>query len=414
MAGELNYFLYMMVRTFIPRDETIWMDGIENQNDRLKTLIGISGGITADGLLSISLKRQEGFLKLLSDVITQVGFGVKEFVGTFVSLLLALCEQSEYSLVKSIKNQEMKNIATNINKNQTNLHEDNSQNGSIRTLSFLRLADIFNKFASTTDFSMYSLRLWKSMHFSIVALPNTVINAENTPSLLRLLESIASHSSMIPLLAQCDEAIIAVFKCVAGTTRMKVMNSVLRFIKNLLTKGDTDSATDRNPVNENDMSMGHALVFKHIHLLIAQFTKRLQSEANIANLDGEAGIGASENDLKQPPLEGLQLNILCRVSELLVPIKNADEENITTMESLCGLLVPLLKFDSNPNQLYLVRTINSLIPSISADAAMTHFHSLSKVRPRKYVTWLLYSVSLPCLLISDLFFSFCLTVAWAK
>ncbi len=375
-AGELNYFLYMMVRTFIPRDESIMINGFENQNERLKVLIELSGDVTTDGLMGIPLKRQEGFLKLLSDVITQVGFGVKGFIGTFISLLLTLCEQSEDALVKSIKNQEMKNMTANDNENQTESLED-SQNGSIRTLSFLRLADIFNKFASTVDFSMYSERLWKSMHSSIVALPNTVINAENTPSLLRLLECIASHSSMIPLLAQCDDAIIAVFKCIAGTTRMKVMNSVLRFVDSLLTDGDPANAMDQN--NENEV--GRSLVLKHIHLLIAQFTNRLQTDSNIANLDGEVSSGKEGS--KQPPLAGLQLNILCRVTELLVSVKIADKENITTMESLCSLLVPLLKFDSNPNQLYLVRTIHSLIPNLSTEGAMAHFHSLSKVRPLK-------------------------------
>ena len=374
-SGELNYFLYMMVRTFIPREETIWMDDMANQNDRLKELIELSGNITVDGLMSIPLKRQEGFLKLLSDVITQVGFGVKGFVGTFISLLLALSEQSEEALVKSIKNQELNNMA-NDDENETNLHEDNYQNGSIRTLSFLRLADIFNKFATTTDFSIYGKRLWKSMHSSIIALPNTVINAENTPSLLRLLECIASHPTMTPLLAQCDDAIIAVFKSIAGTTRTKVMNSVLRFIDCLLTDGDSN---DENG-DENEMYLGHSLVLKHIHLLIAQFTKRLQTESNIANLDGEVNGGSGKGGFKQPPLEGLQLNILCRVTELLVSAKAADEENVSTMESLCRLLVPLLKFDSNPNQLYLVRTINSLIPNLSSDVSMTHFHSLSKVR----------------------------------
>eukprot|EP00985_Skeletonema_marinoi_P017590 scaffold9708_cov130-Skeletonema_marinoi.AAC.3 len=371
-AGELNYFLYMMVRAFIPQHESMTMNGVENQNDHLKVLIELSGDITTEGLMSIPLKRQEGFLKLLSDVITQVGFGVKGFVGTFISLLLTLCEQSENALVKNTKNQEMKNMIANDNENQTESLEDTSQNGSIRTLSFLRLTDIFNKFASTVDFLMYSERLWKSMHSSIVALPNTVVNAENTPSLMRLLECIASHSSMIPLLAQCDDAIIAVFKCIAGTTRMKVMNNVLRFIDSLLTDGDSGNTLNQN----TEDGLGRSLVLKHIHLLIAQFTNRLQTDSKIANLDGEVSSGKG---FKQPPLAGLQLNILCRVTELLVSVEKAEEENVTTMESLCGLLVPLLKFDSNPNQLYLVRTIHSLIPKMSNEGAMAHFHSLSKL-----------------------------------
>ena len=70
----------------------------------------------------------------------------------------------------------------------------------------------------------------------------------------------------------------------------------------------------------------------------------------------------------------------CRVSELLVSAEQADDDHIATMNDLCGMLVPLLKFDSHPKQLYVVRTVNSLIPRLSsAEAAMTHFHTLSKV-----------------------------------
>ena len=76
----------------------------------------------------------------------------------------------------------------------------------------------------------------------------------------------------------------------------------------------------------------------------------------------------------------VKLRILCRVSELLVSAEQANAEHVATMDNLCCLLVRELKLDSHPNQLYLVRTVNSLIPKLSsAEAAMTHFHSLSKV-----------------------------------
>ena len=175
------------------------------------------------------------------------------------------------------------------------------------------------------------------------------------------------------------------------------MNNVLRFIDSLLTDGDSGNTLNQN--TEDDL--GRSLVLKHIHLLIAQFTNRLQTDSKIANLDGEVSSGKG---FKQPPLAGLQLNILCRVTELLVSVEKAEEENVTTMESLCGLLVPLLKFDSNPNQLYLVRTIHSLIPKMSNEGAMAHFHSLSKVRPPRCG---LFGAHLQCgPLISNLVFFF--------
>ena len=370
-SGELNYFVYMMVRAFIPRDVDMTSDGLIVDSEPLVRLIEASEKITAKELEEIPAKRQEGFLNLLSDVITQIGFGVKHSVGTFMNLLLALCEQTEHALVTSIKNQALKNESPD------NESEDGgSRVGKIRSLAFLRLGDMFTKFASSVDFTELGQRLWKSMSSSVIALPNTVINAENPPSLLQLIESISVHQRLIPLLQQSDDVIIAVFKCVAGTTRVKVMNTVLRIIDGLLTEGGTlnDAAT-----SSSDHSIGQKLILEHIHLLIAQFTNRLTKDSQIAKLDESMSRGYVTKTTKQNPMEGLQLNILCRVSELLVSAGQAEDDHVATMEDLCDLLVPLMKFDSHPNQLYVVRTVNSLLPKISSEAAMSHFHALSKL-----------------------------------
>lgn len=377
--GELNYFIYMMVRAFIPRDVSMKVEGMQISKDSLTRLIEASQRITSDELTNIPVKRQEGFLNLLSDVITQIGFGMKRFVGTFMNLLLVLCEQTEHALVASIKNQALKNEA--VGNDSTAIEPDaNSHMGKIRSLSFLRLADMMTKFAGSIDFCEHGESLWKSMSSSVIALPNTVINAENPPSLLQLLESISVHHRLLPLLSQSDDAVVAVFKCIAGTTRMKVMTVVLRIIDGLLTDGGTLNDTN---ISDNEQSMGQTIILKHIHLLIAQFTDRLTKESQqIANLDeeAEASRGYRNKGPRQSPTAGLQLNILCRVSELLVSAGRANDDHSATMEKLCGLLVPLLKFDSHPNQLYVVRTVNSLIPKLSTtEATMSHFQTLSKV-----------------------------------
>lgn len=376
--GELGYFIYMMVRAFIPQGVSTKSEGVQMDKESLLKLIGASEKITSDELTDIPVKRQEGFLNLLSDVITQIGFGAKRFVGTFMSLLLALCEQTEVALIDSIKNQALKDEA--IHTENMNI-EDNERSriGRVRTLSFLRLSDLMTKFASSVDFSEYGGRLWKSMSTSVIALPNTVVNAENSPSLLQFLESISLHHRLIPLLQQSDDAVVAVFKCIAGTTRVKVMSSVLRIIDGLLTDGGTPNDTK---MSDNEQSPGQALILKHIHMLIAQFTHRLSKESQqIVNLDEDvaASRGFANKGPRQSPTDGLQLNVLCRVTDLLVSARQADDEHITTMENLCNLLVPLLKFDSRPNQLYVIRTVNSLIPKLSGESAMSHFHTLSKL-----------------------------------
>ena len=371
-SGELNYFIYMMVRAFIPRDVDMTSDGSTIDNESLSKLIQASEKITAEELEGIPAKRQEGFLNLLSDVITQIGFGVKHSVGTFMNLLLALCEQTEHALVTSIKNQALKKESPDNGSEQAGVFRI----GKIRSLAFLRLGGMFTKFAASVDFTELGQRLWKSMSSSVIALPNTVINAENPPSLLQLIESISVHNGLIPLLQQSDDVIPTVFKCVAGTTRVKVMNTVLRIIDGLLTDGGTlNDAT----MPSGDHSTGQKLILKHIHLLIAQFTGRLTKDSQIANLDEQISRGSVRKSSKPNPMEGFQLNILCRVSELLVSAGQANDDHVTSMENLCDLLVPLMKFDSHRNQLYVVRTVNSLLPKMSSESAMTHFHALSKV-----------------------------------
>jgi hypothetical protein len=101
-----------------------------------------------------------------------------------------------------------------------------------------------------------------------------------------------------------------------------------------------------------------------------------------AQVDEEVDISrrfSSKLPKKPNPTEGLQMNILCRVTELLVSATETNDDHVATMETLCDLLVPLLKFDSHPNQLYVMRTVNSLIPKLTIEASMSHFHTLSKV-----------------------------------
>jgi hypothetical protein len=376
--GELNYFIYMMIRAFIPRTASMKSEGVIIEKETLIRLIDSSESITPTDLKQIPLKRQEGFLNLLSDVIAQIGHGVKDLVPTFTNLLLAISQQTEHVLVANAKNQAIRNEAK-YDESTLVEHDGNAGIGRIRTLTFLRLSDMMTKFASSIDFSRHVERLWQSMSSSVIALPNTVINAENPPSSLQLIETISAHHKLIPLLLQSDTVVVAVIKCIAGTTRMKVMNSVLRIIEGLLTDGGT---LDDRQASCNAQTMGHTVILRNIHLLIAQFTARLTSMSKNAQVDEEVDISrrfSSKLPKKPNPTEGLQMNILCRVTELLVSATETNDDHVATMETLCDLLVPLLKFDSHPNQLYVMRTVNSLIPKLTIEASMSHFHTLSKV-----------------------------------
>ena len=161
---------------------------------------------------------------------------------------------------------------------------------------------------------------------------------------------------------------------------MKVMHCVLRIIGGPLTDGES---LEGAKISSNSDFVGHSLILDNIHLLLAQFTERMGSGCVRTDCDEDYGAsqGArNKSRMQQNPTDGLQLNILCRVSELLVTVEEADTDNIATMETLCNLLVPLLKFDSHPNQLYVMRTVNSLIPKLSSiEALMPLYHTISKV-----------------------------------
>jgi hypothetical protein len=351
--GELTHFIYMMVRAFITSEQSSQYD------QSITTLMTIS----SKDIEKVPVQRQVGFLNLLSDVINQIGFGMLHAVPVFTHILLTMAEEAQDSLIANNQIQASKAEADDDDHESSGSQDDTESThmGRLRTLTFLRLGDLFTKFASSSvDFSTFGERMWGVMSCSLVALPNTVINAENPPSLLRLIESISAQPKLMPLLNQSNDVIPSVFKCIAGTTRFRVMGSVLHIIDNLLS--DQDGA----------QSIGQTMILENIHLLISQFNERLTSKITRSE-------NLSENGQRFNATEALQLNILCRVSELLLKDKSTEEEHIQTMENLCGLLVPSLNFSSHPNQLNLMHIVANFMPRLSAKSAKQHYHALSKV-----------------------------------
>eukprot|EP00804_Cyclotella_cryptica_P001375 CCRYP_014133-RA/>CCRYP_014133-RA protein AED:0.02 eAED:0.02 QI:68/1/1/1/1/1/6/174/3100 len=372
LQGELTYFVYMMVRAFIPPGNMSHQ--VDHQNINLVKSIESLNSITSRDVIRVPIPKQVGFLNLLSDVISQIGFGVDHVVPVYMNLLLAMCEEAQDALVASAEHNTSKTYVFHDEESSTHNNE-NSQVGRIRTLTFLRMGELLTKFASSVDFSVYGNRFWKATSCSLLALPNTVINAENPPSLLRLIESISADSKLLTMLNQSKDVIPAVAKCIAGTTRLKVMNCVLRIIGNLLAGGGTAA---KNTQRIDREGIGQSLILEHIHLLIAQFNERYTSK--IAKCDNGDNINDySDKGHTLKSTEGLQLDILCRVSELLLADSSTVDEHIKTMDNLCGLLVPSLKFDTHPNQLHLLRTVANFIPRVSAESAKSHYHALSKL-----------------------------------
>ena len=383
--GELDYFVYMMVRVFIPQNVNMSISVEANASSRVTQLIESATSIQSDELEMIHCQRVEGFLNLLSDVISQLGFGVKVYVPVFMSLLQTICERTEgmrkvSGAICTVGDDGSEDIQSNANDSSdastnTNTNANvlawQQRVSAIRSLCFRRISDLVLKFTSSYDFLPYATRLWTSLEQAIQKLPGTVVNAEKPPSLLYLLESFSSHSSLIRLLHQTDDAMVAVFKCISKSSRHQVVTVALSFIENLLTEGGT--IEEGILPSSVEGAVGWQLVQRHVHLLVRQFTERLESGAPESLQKTDAR--------KETNVAQRELDILCRVSELLVADQTEDED-VSVLENLSSLLIPFLNFERKAdefNQRNVLGILERIIPRIRHDAAMSHLQSLAKL-----------------------------------
>jgi len=372
-AGELDYFVYMMTRVFIPKEVDMCLSK-KNDQSSVKELFESATMIESDELATIHCQRVEGFLNLLSDVITQLGFGVRGYVPVFMSLLLTICERTE-----SMRKVSSSITAGGNSNDDAERSEEEDANTSawreristIRSLCFQRISDLVVKFASSCDFASYCDRLWGSLKLGIEKLPSSVINAEKPPSLLLLLESFSSHPALIQLLCQNEQSVEAVFNCIATKSRHPVVAVALSFVENLLTEGCT--IEDGLLPSTVDGAVGWELVQRHVHLLVRQFTERLES--------GTPESLHKADPRKESNLAQRELDILCRVSELLVAEKT-EEEDVSVLENLSSLLVPFLFFERKAgefNQRNVLGILERIIPRIGHDVALSHLQTIAKL-----------------------------------
>jgi len=380
--GELDYFVYMMVRVFIPPHVKMSFSvGTSTSiSPRVEELIESATSIQSDELEMIHCQRVEGFLNLLSDVISQLGFGVKAYVPAFMSLLQTICERTEG--MRKLSNSGAYAIGDDDSQGSTaDGPGDVSTNAdtlgwqqrvsSIRSLCFRRISDLVLKFASSYDFVPYANRLWTSLHQAIQKLPGTVVNAEKPPSLLYLLESFTARPGLIRLLRQTDDAMIAVFKCISKSSRHQVVAVALSFIENLLTEAGTIEEGVLPSAVEG--AVGWQLVQRHVHLLVRQFTERLDS--------GTPESLQRADTRKETNVAQRELDVLCRVSELMVA-EHTEDEDVSVLENLSSLLIPFLNFERKADensQRNVLGILERIIPRIRHDAAMSHLQSLSKL-----------------------------------
>lgn len=370
--GELDYFVYMMVRPFISKSVDMDITGIscENWNIHFPKMIQQVLFLTSvEEISKVPTQRLEGFLNLLQEVVKKLGFGVVKFVPVFVKIILCILEHME-SLRRMPNKDQERPLKEDIDevKEETKQESGPNRGGKIRSLCFLRLSDIMSQFADDIDIPWPADDMWRIIKPALEILPSSTISASNPPSLLVLLETISSHPNLITLLARDECSVIAVFTCLSLASKVKVADSILKFIDNLLTEGGLyDYSEDIRKVG-TDTRIGIALLKNHVDLLVSQFTARLKS--------------TQEDDTKKTFAVSKELSILCRVT-LLVSTEERDFKTSTdTMATLCNLLIPFLDFGKKCNErtrLDVLGILRSVLPDIGHDSAISHLQTFARL-----------------------------------
>jgi U3 small nucleolar RNA-associated protein 20 len=367
-SHEFDYFIYLMIRPFIPKSVNMRITEI-GHDDKQHIRDVIQSIVRLDEPLLISNNRLTGFLNLLSDVIKKFGFGVVDIVPIFMKILLMILAHTE-SLRKSSNHDE-----NHHEEGEENVEEEEEEDSieskhgdrsnKIRTLCFLRLSEIIEQFVGAFDFQKSGKRLLDMLHIALKNLPVSIANADHVPSLLILLKTMSSHTVLIKILNENDVAIEAIFKCISCRSKTAVMKAALDCIENFLTEGGTFPLNDHID-SLNSKRIGLNIINRHANLLLKQFTERLKCK-------------------DQDQMSSRELSILCRISEVLV-IKTDDHifttQQIIMLQTLCTLLIPYLGFYhklKEENVINVLGILGSILSQIGAQAALSHLHSFSKL-----------------------------------
>ncbi len=352
-------FLYLMTRCFIPTSEKLDLVESYESDDRsriLDTLMRTS----SDDMRLLPSPVIEGFLHLLQSVLSQFGHHVLSWIPQLTAITVELSKFVQVEKEAKESNNEDRNGSI-----------DSILRSSIRTLCFHRLNDIFSLFGSSLDLTSVAATMWSPLSPSLKLLPEMVIRNEGCPAILTLLQTISSDSNLIQLLYLYDEAVHAVVKCIAATSRMSVIQVSLSFFENLLTVTDEDS-----------ILVGKDLVCKFAPLLLEQFTMRLQGKEE-NDVSATADRSYNKISIKNSPTWRRELNILFRICGLFsFEDWNTETEEISFVETLCNLLIPFLEPNNgtqNEDKTNVVGILNEIVPKLEQEVALSVFWRLSSV-----------------------------------
>lgn len=366
-SDEFDYFIYLMIRHFIPSTAQMRLIdcGHEDKAHFKKMIQSLAS--SEDRAVNVT-SRLEGFLNLLGDVIKKIGFGVLEFVPVFLKIILNILAGTEF-IRKSADDKD-------INPNSQEEEEESiesigyspERSNKARTLCFMRLSEIMEQFVGFYDFHDFGRELFAILGPALNSLPSSAVNAERVPSLLLLLYTMTAHSNLIEILGSVDDAVIAIFKCISCNGSAPVLKSALDCVENIL--HNRSSLLNAHHEQQNEGCIGLKIIRKHANLILNQFTNRIQGKIQNQNRD---------------QLNARELNVLCHISDVF--IQDATEKihvirDRSTLQKLADLLIPYLDLDrrlKEDSYINVLRILRSILSEIGADAAFSHLHTLSKL-----------------------------------
>ena len=358
---ELYPFLYLMMRVYIPTNFTMHPIEMQDKDSHREIMKSITDSESFD-YNSIPVQVHQGFLNVLEAVISQLGRKMVPFVPTFMSIVFKLCKTYE------VKGKDEYQEFTTIQDARTESNDDetsigpNSRSGSVRSLCYTRLANIFAIFSDIIDISQYKKSLWESLDQSLLLLPVMVLNSDKVPSLLYMLRVMSGETSLVSMLTGNDHIVPSVLMCLSASSKSVIIETVLIFIDNLLGFED-----------------GRILLHHHIDLMLDQFASRMgcapMSPIRSSN-------GKSKQHPKGQNTWRRELSILCKVSELV-------DENVCSsivsksskaMETMCELLIPYLDINRgipDPDKQRILDILEVMIVKVSPASAADHYVTLA-------------------------------------
>ena len=362
--GEADFFpfLYLMTRSFLPESfdrNTVESLGARDQSEVMNGLLMVQ----SVDMTSLTSPVVEGFLNLLEGVISQLGHRVVSWVPQLTNITLEICK------MVAVNQESRHDESPGTEEVLVESQEDGLRRGTIRTLCFRRLNDLFTVFGSSesVDFGRYRESLWIALRPSLDMLPEMVIRNEGIPAMLVLLQTLSSDPALIHLLAAHDEAVLTVVKCIAGTTMPASMNVVLTFVENLLTITDT----------------GKELIKKYTSELMDQFTIRLSCSS--PREEEDAPIASTKKP--SPKISGSRFPTWRRELEILFCVSQFVTEDEYTSEpsfvkSLCSLLVPFLKLDQktmDEDKMHVLGILHGISSYVDHDTALSMYFDLGAI-----------------------------------